>query len=129
MNETQPEPASPWRTALPLAIAAVAGVALWLGASLISGKREAWDAAIYWTAAYPLAVILSGLLGFLFPQRPWRWALALFLFQFVGMAIRNGELGGLWPLGLIMFSVLSVPGILLALGASWLRAKLKGSAG
>ena len=124
MNAPAPAPMSRWPV-VPYAIAAIAGVALWIGASVISGKREAWDAAIYWTAAYPIAVVVSGLLGFLFPQRPWRWALALFLFQFVGMAIRNGELGGLWPLGLVMFAVLSIPGILLARLAAWLRAKLR----
>ena len=68
--------------------------------------------------AYPVALALCGLLGIVWPRKPWRWALALFLFQFVGMAIRNGELGGLWPLGLILLAVLSLPGMLVAqLGA------------
>jgi peptidoglycan/LPS O-acetylase OafA/YrhL len=103
---------------LPVAIAAVAGVVLWIAASVMSGKREAWDADIYWTVAYPVALALCGLLGIVWPRKPWRWALALFLFQFVGMAIRNGELGGLWPLGLILLAVLSLPGMLVAqLGA------------
>lgn len=120
MSDPQPVPVSQGRTALPLAIAAIAGVALWMGASVISGRREAWDAAIYWTAAYPFAIIMSGLLGFVFPQRPWRWPIALFLFQFVGMVIRADELSGLWPLGLSMFIVLSLPGILFAGLAAWL---------
>lgn len=124
MNAPQPAPVSPWWTALPLAIAASAGVALWIGASVISGRREAWDATIYWTAAYPFAIIMSGLLGFVFPQRPWRWPIALFLFQFVGMVIRAGEPSGLWPLGLSMFIVLSIPGILFAGLAAWLRGRL-----
>ncbi len=103
---------------LPVAIAAVAGVVIWIAASVMSGKREAWDADIYWTVAYPVALALCGLLGIVWPRKPWRWALALFLFQFVGMAIRNGELGGLWPLGLILLAVLSLPGMLVAqLGA------------
>lgn len=103
---------------LPVAIAAVAGVVLWIAASVMSGKREAWDADIYWTVAYPVALALCGLLGIVWPRKPWRWALALFLFQFVGMAVRNGELGGLWPLGLILLAVLSLPGMLVAqLGA------------
>jgi len=116
-------PANRWPVT-PYAIAAIAGVALWIGASVISGKREPWDAAIYWTTAYPIAIALSGLLGFVYPQATWRWPLALFLFQFVGMVIRNGELGGLWPLGMVMFAVLSIPGILFARLAAWLRARL-----
>jgi hypothetical protein len=113
----------------PYAIAAIAGVALWIGTSLISGKREAWDAAIYWTAAYPIAIALSGLLGFAYPKATWRWPLAIFLFQFVGMVIRNGELGGLWPLGMVLFAVLAIPGMLFARLAAWLRARLGPKAG
>lgn len=123
MNAPASEPANR-RSFVPYAIAAIVGTALWIGASLISGKREAWDAAVYWTTAYPIAIALSGLLGFAYPQATWRWPLAIFLFQFVGMVIRNGELGGLWPLGMMMFAVLSIPGMLFARLAAWLRARL-----
>jgi hypothetical protein len=119
---------TPQRSAFPFTIAAIAGVALWIGASVISGKREPWDASVYWIAVYPVAVALSFLLGYFYPQRPWRWPLTLFLCQFVGMAIRNGEVGSLWPLGLALFAVLSVPGILVAKLASWLRARRAGPA-
>jgi len=112
--------------ALPVALAAVAGIALWISASIASGRREAWDAGIYWVVAYPVALGIAVLLALAFPQRPWRWALALFLFQFVGMAIRNGEIGNLWPLGLIVFAVLSIPAVLLAQLTAWLRARLRG---
>jgi hypothetical protein len=113
------------RSIVPLTIAAVAGMVLWISASFISGKKEAWDASVYWTVAYPAAIVLSGLLGLLYPKWAWRWPLALFVFQFVGMVVRSGELGSLWPLGLLLFIVLSVPGILAAQGAAWLRARLK----
>jgi peptidoglycan/LPS O-acetylase OafA/YrhL len=113
------------RSIVPLTIAAVAGMVLWISASFISGKKEAWDASVYWTVAYPAAIVLSGLLGLLYPKWAWRWPLALFVFQFVGMVVRSGELGNLWPLGLLLFIVLSVPGILAAQGAAWLRARLK----
>lgn len=108
---------------LPYAVAAVAGIALWIGASVLSGRREAWDADIYWTAAYPVSLALCGLLGILWPLKPWRWALALFLAQFVGMAVRNGEVGSLAPLGLILFAVLSLPGMLVAQLGARLRAR------
>ena len=110
---------------IPYLVAALAGVALWIGASVLSGRREAWDAPIYWSVAYPAALLACALLGYLWPQKPWRWALALFLFQFVGMAIRNGELGGLWPLGLIVFAALSLPGMLVAHAAAALRRRTK----
>jgi len=117
------------RSIVPLTIAAVSGMVLWISASFISGKKEAWDASVYWTVAYPVAIVLSGVLGLLYPRGAWRWPLALFVFQFVGMVVRSGELGNLWPLGLLLFVVLSVPGMLVAKGATWLRARLAGGAG
>ncbi|MDH5264506.1 MAG: hypothetical protein OEX21_07145 [Betaproteobacteria bacterium] len=117
------------RSIVPLTIAAVSGMVLWIAASFISGKKEAWDASVYWTVAYPVAIVLSGVLGLLYPKGAWRWPLALFVFQFVGMVVRSGELGNLWPLGLLLFVVLSVPGMLVAKGATWLRARLAGGAG
>ena len=105
----------------PYAIAIAAGAATWLAASLVTGKREAWDAGLYWALFYPLAILLCGLLGQRFPERPWRWALALFFAQCLAMALRNGEIGNLFPLGLFMFGVLSLP----AVAAANFGARLK----
>ena len=95
----------------PYAIAIAAGAAIWLVVSLATGSREAWDAGIYWSVFYPLAIVVCGTLGHRFPERPWRWALALFFAQCLAMALRNGEIGNLFPLGLFMFGVLSVPAV------------------
>ena len=128
MTDAHAESDGTRKVALPITVAAIAGTALWVAASVLSGKREAWDADLYWTAAYPVSLALCGLLGILWPHKPWRWALALFLFQFVGMAIRSGEVGSLAPLGLILFAVLSLPGMLVAhLGARF-RVRIAGSA-
>src|SRR4051812_24139276 len=97
------------RTTTPIAIAIAVGMALWFAVSLSAGKREAWDTSAYWTLAYPVAVAVCGVLGFMFPQRPWRWPAVLFLAQFAAMVLRSGELGSLWPLGLLLFGVLSLP--------------------
>lgn len=112
------------RTPLAYTLSIIAGMSLWFWVSLASGKREPWDDAVYWTVAYPVAIVLAGILGFSFPERPWRWALTLFLAQFAAMTIRNGELGNLWPMGLMLLVVLSVPGMALGQFASWLRGKL-----
>jgi hypothetical protein len=40
--------------------------------------------------------------------------LILFESQFVGMCIRNGELGNLWPFGMAMFALVALPGVLTA---------------
>jgi len=97
-----------------ITIAAVVGFALWFVSSLLTGKREPWDATAYWVLAYPLAVLTCALLGYWYPERSWRWALVLFEAQFIAMCVRNGELGNLWPLGMALFALVALPGIVAA---------------
>ena len=108
---------------LPPFIALVAGMLLWQFAASASGRREAWDAPEYWGVAYPLALLVAAVFGGCFPERPWRWALAIFLGQFLAMTLRNGELGGLWPLGLALSGVLALPALALAAVAARLRQR------
>jgi len=108
-------------SAAPYVFAVVAGMALWFGASLLGGRREAWDSPVYWSLAYPLAVLAAAVIGHLWPQRPGRVVLALFAAQFFAMLIRNGDLGSLWPLGLVLFGLLSLPAMAVAfIVARWL---------
>jgi hypothetical protein len=101
-------------TAVPFLLAAIVGAALWLLASLLTHRREPWDGAAYWGVVYPLSVAASAGLGYRYPQRAWRWALVVFEAQFLAMGVRNGELGNLWPLGMVMFAVLALPAMLAA---------------
>ena len=111
------------RTTVAYAIAIIVGMSLWYWASISSNRREAWDAAAYWTFAYPIAIAVAGVMGYLFPERPWRWALTLFLGQFLAMVIRNGELGSMWPMGMVLMVVLSLPGMLVGKLAARLHNK------
>ena len=123
-------PISPRGPVTPFALATAFGVVLWLATSLLTGRREAWDASVYWTVAYPLAIVACAAIGYAFPDRPWRAVLALFAAQFVAMCLRNGELGGLWPLGLALFAALALPGVVAAhLAARTRRRRGEGTAG
>jgi uncharacterized membrane protein YhaH (DUF805 family) len=95
-------------------LALLSGFVLWEIASLISHKREPWDASIYWVVIYPLAIVISTMLGYRDPQRPGLLALLVFMAQFIGMCIRSGELGNLWPLGMALFAIISLPAVLTA---------------
>ena len=86
----------------------------------LTGKREPWDDSVYWTLAYPAAIGVVALLAYRYPDRPWRWALILFEAQFFAMCAANGELGNLWPLGMLLFAVIALPAILAAWLAAWL---------
>ena len=103
-------------------LAVVAGMGLWFFIALMTGRREAWDSSAFWAIGYPAAIVVSALLGYFFPTRPWRWALTLFFAQFIAMMIRNGEVGSLWPLGMMLFTLLAVPGMIAAKIASAIRA-------
>lgn len=115
MNESRP--------GTPYAVAIIAGMALWFAASAVAGRREAWDAGIYWSLFYPLSIGGCGLLGYLYPERPWRWAVALFVAQCAAMMLRNGEIGNLFPLGVILFGVLSLPGVAVAKAGAKFRRR------
>ncbi|CAE6486711.1 MAG TPA: hypothetical protein DEO56_04180 [Nitrosomonas nitrosa] len=95
------------------ALAMSGGACLWLATAMMSGRTEAWDASSYWTVAYPLAIIWSGWLGYRFPERSWRWGVAV-MFAQAGVLMVSSSSYGLLPLGLILFGVLALPTIGLA---------------
>jgi hypothetical protein len=101
-------------------ISAAAGMVLWFATAMISGKREPWDSSTYWTVAYPVAIVLSGVLGYVFPRQPWRWAVVIMLMQ-IGVMIIGGSGFGLLPLGVILLGVLSLPAVATARFAARIR--------
>ena len=107
---------------LAFAIAFVTSTILWMATSIISRKVEPWDANGYWTIAYPLAIALAGVLGYLAPDRPWRWA-AIIMFTQVIVMIGGGAGLGLLPLGLVVLALLTVPAIAVAKAAASFRIR------
>lgn len=101
-------------------ITAMLGAILWGMTSHLSGRNEPWDSGAYWSASYPLALLLSGCLGFAFPERTWRWAVLLIFTQLPIMLVGGSGLG-LLPLGLILLGFLSLPAIFLAAVGARLR--------
>jgi hypothetical protein len=87
-------------------LAAAGGTILWVATTVVSGRGEAWDSPLYWSAAYPLGIVIAGVLGYVATDRPWRWGIALMLAQAVMLAIMTFSFG-LLPLGLIVFGVLA----------------------
>ncbi len=99
------------------------GVMLWTLIAAIGGRAEPWDSPLYWSIGYPLAIVLAGVLGYVFPLRPWRWAMTLMFMQGAIMLFGGSGLG-LLPLGLIMLLLLSLPAVALAsLGARLSRRR------
>ena len=110
------------RRYLPLIASLVAGVVCWTAVSMIFRVREPWDADEYWTVAYPLALLLTAVLGFAFPARAWT-ASAIFIFAQLIVVIVRSEMGPLIGVGLLILGLLSVPAGMTALAGAYLRRR------
>ncbi len=82
------------------------GIALELGIHALSRRREAWDSPLYWTIGLPVVAVGAAAVGFLWRDRDWLWTLVIVPNQVMTMMLRNGEISGLWPLTVILSSVL-----------------------
>jgi peptidoglycan/LPS O-acetylase OafA/YrhL len=107
------------------AIAAVGGALLWIATMAATGRSEAWDSPHYWQITYPLCIVLAAILGYVQPERPWRWALTVMWIQALAMMLTSGSSWSLLPLGLIMFAVLAVPLIIAGGIAARVRRRLE----
>ncbi len=88
--------------------ACAAGAITWIATTLLSHRSEAWDASLYWVAAYPALGLVLAWISFEMPLRPWRWVLAA-MFTQAAVLFLSDPSGNLLPLGLIAFAVLSLP--------------------
>jgi hypothetical protein len=104
-------------------LAVATGVALELGIHALSGRREAWDSELYWTVGLPAAGLAAALMGFISTRADWLWSAAIVPSQVMTMMVRSGELGGLWPLAVILSSILSAPFVAFAFVGSRFRRK------
>jgi hypothetical protein len=109
----------PTRTAALLAI--VIGITLEVGVTLVTGRREAWDAGVYWTVGLPLAALGAALIGYTAAGRGWLSTALIVPAQVAAMTLRSGSSGGLWPLVLILSSVLSLPFV----GVAWIARRVR----
>ena len=107
------------------ALAIGGGAVLWGASAALGGRTEAWDSPLYWSVAYPLAMLLAGYLGYAAPLGAWRWALAMMLAQALVLAITAADFS-LLPLGLFLFAVLALPPIAVARTLAALRVRREG---
>lgn len=108
---------------LPIAavLSALTGAVLELGVRFVTGQDEAWDSELFWTTGMPAALVASFGIGLLAKGRAWLGTIAVAPGQFAAMTISLGEVGSLWPLGLVLTAFLSAPFV----GASFLGWKLR----
>ena len=104
-----------------IALSVVAGVGLELGIHMLSGRREAWDSPLYWTLGLPIVAVLSVAIGLVSERSEWLWTFLIVPSQVTTMMMRSGEIGNLWPLTVVLSSILSVPFVAAAFVGSRFR--------
>ncbi len=91
-----------------LAAVFVASLITWLAISMAAGGGEAWDKEAYWSVGLPVIYVLGGLAAFVSRASAWKIALWSGLGQLAGLLLTASGLS-LWPLGLMVMAVLSLP--------------------
>jgi len=107
-----------------IGLSVLTGVVLELGIHALSGRREAWDSAQFWTLGLPIACLAAAFIGFLSQSTDWKWTLVVAPSQVMTMMVRDGEIGNLWPLTLAASTVLSAPFFVAAFAGSRFRPKV-----
>lgn len=92
-----------------LAVAFTASLVVWLVVSAATGGREAWDAGIYWSVGLPVIYAVGGIAGLFSRVNVWRLTLWSGIGQFAGLVLTAPGDMSLWPLGMLMMAVLSLP--------------------
>ena len=104
-----------------IVLSVATGVVLEMVVALASGRREAWDSPIFWSVGLPAAGLAALLIGFVAGRPAWLWTVLIAPSQVLTMMLRSGEIGNLWPLSLVLSSVLSAPFVAAAFIGSRLR--------
>lgn len=94
------------------------GAALELVVGAVSGRREAWDSSLYWSVGLPAVLAVAAAIGYLGGRRGWQWTGLIVPTQATVMMLRSGEISGLWPLTVVLASILGAPFLLAAFTAS-----------
>ena len=105
-------------------VAILAGAAVWAFIAQASGRAEAWDSGAYFTVGMPAACLISFVLALFQPERSWRWGVLPMVGQLVWLLLSEGS-GSMLPLGVVLFGVLSVPGIVAARIGAYVATKRK----
>lgn len=103
----------------PYAASSLGGLVVYLAITVASGKNEAWDDGAYYSIGIPFMCIAAFIIGYLFPAKPWRWALSMAGGQAAGALLLGSSLN-LLPLAVIFMTIVSIPQFI----AAFLGSKL-----
>ena len=89
----------------------------------VARTQDPTELLSYWQIGYPVSILLSGIMGMFFPDRPWRWSIYIIFVQFVmGMFTTKGD-WNLLPPGIGFYALLTVPCIGFGYIGAWVSGK------
>ncbi len=100
----------------------LAAMLYWSTVCAVADVQEPWDAKAYWRLWYPVSLILSAVAGLVVVKRAWR-AGAILTFAQLPVLWINAGIGPLWPVGLALLCLLSIPAIATSALAGWLMSR------
>jgi hypothetical protein len=99
------------------------GAIVWSVFKVIANTQDPTELLSYWQIGYPVSILLSGIMGLIFPDRPWRWSIYIIFVQFVmGMFTTKGD-WNLLPPGIFFYALLTIPCIGLGYAGVWVSGK------
>jgi len=108
---------------LPYITAALAGLMTCMAIALVAGRREAWDAGAYYSIGIPIMVVVIFVIAWAYPERAWRWTLAMAVGQSLSALLQGSSLN-LFPIAVVFMTVVSVPQFIAGyLAARWSRSR------
>ncbi len=110
------------KTFFPYAASSLCGLVVYLAITIATGKNEAWDDGAYYSIGIPLMCMVAFAIGYLFPAKPWRWALGMAGGQMIG-ALLNGSSLSLLPFAIVFMVVISIPQFIAVLLGAKLASK------
>lgn len=87
---------------------ALCGLAVWVLITSLTNRREAWDSAYFWRFGVPAMLLLNAAAGFIEPERIRLKGLISVSLQPVAMTVKAGEIGSMFPFGLLVFLALAL---------------------
>lgn len=104
-------------------IALIIGAIIWTVFKVIARSQDPTDLLSYWQIGYPVSILLSGIMGLIFPDRPWRWGIYIIFVQLVmTMLLTEGD-WNLLPPGILFYALLTVPCIISGYAGAWVSGK------
>ena len=87
---------------------ALSGLAVWVLITTLTNRREAWDSVYFWRYGVPAMLLLNAAAGFIEPERIKLKGLISVSLQPVAMTVKAGEIGSMFPFGLVVFLLLGL---------------------